>query len=200
MTTDATNAAIDITNMALAEEELPSLTDIAQEPSSGAWPDGWYKATIIEGYSTNRGAQFETSDTLSKAGNSRNLLLCMTVQNGAETRNMFGRLNYKLEDFDPQRLVKVKQLREQAKKEKWGNKWPDELKAFQATNLSMGRLGQIEAAVGFRFKRTQAGFINVKPLVGQQVDVHLRLNQETSFSEITEYAKLGDRTNKAAKK
>src|ERR1017187_2242652 len=90
----------------MAQEAMPSLAEIAQE-TGGAWPPGWYGAEIIEGY-TAGGYQFTTADTVSKAGDSRNLRVALkltatavrqdaegnSVQPGA-TRNTFSSQNYR---------------------------------------------------------------------------------------------------------
>lgn len=185
----------DINSMEVSELELPSLTDVAQEPSSGAWPEGWYRAKVVEGYATRNGTQFTSGDTVSKNGDSRNLLLCFIAVNAAkEERQIFNRWNYKAGDFDRERILKVLELRKTAVAEKWGNKWPEEVKAFQATSLSLGRLGQIERAVGFKFKLTEAKTIDVRPFIGQEMDLHFRIN-ESGYNEVSEVAKAGERTS-----
>ncbi len=76
-------AGADINNMTVASEEMPSLADYGREPSTGAWPDGWYAATILAGYATNSGHQWVTEDGPSKDGLSRNLRVCFLLKNKA---------------------------------------------------------------------------------------------------------------------
>src|SRR4051812_21561578 len=110
-----------LTDDGLAAEVLPSLTDMAEEVG-GPLPRGWYKAEVIEGYSTRKGTQFITGDAVSKRGDSRNLTICLklTPQKG-EPRNTFTRLNYRPADFTPERIAFIKEMRDEMKgvKGKW---------------------------------------------------------------------------------
>jgi len=187
-------AAPDINNIATAAEEMPSLADMAHEPSSGAWPDGWYAGQILEGYATNSGREFMTEDTLSQKGDSRNLVICLRLANkGKEARNYFYRLNYKPGDLTAETLAKVKKVRELAAREKWRGAWPDQVKPVQASALSLERLACFERALGFRLKRTAAGTIDTRPFVNQQLDVRLKLDEDSGFSEVAEVAKFKER-------
>jgi hypothetical protein len=183
-----------INSMSLAPEEMPSLADFGREPSTGAWPDGWYSATITEGYATNSGHQWITGDTASKAGDSRNMRVCFAVVNKAkESRNYWASFNYRLGDFTPARIQAVVSARQHAKEQQWKGKWPGEMADLQRTSLAIGQLGQFERALGFRLQKTEAGFLDVGPFVGKQIDLRLKLNDETGFSEPVEFAKLAER-------
>lgn len=185
-------ASPDINNMTVQNEQLPSLADYAREPSQGAWPAGWYTAQVIEGYATGSGYQWETHDSASKDGTSRNMQICFVVTNSAgETRNIWTSFNYRLDDFTPQKLSAIAQLRKQyaGKKGAWAEK------DLQRSSLAVASLGQFERALGFRLQRTEAGFLKTSIFVGQKLDVRLSINEE-EYNDVSEFAKLGERSNK----
>lgn len=188
-------AEADINNMTVQSEEMPSLADYGNEPSTGAWPDGWYASTILPGYSTNSGFQWETADSQSKDGNSRNLRVCFKMVNKAkEERNIWASFNYRLADFNADRLKAIMNVRERAKKEGWKpGEWPGELKDLQRSNLAVGQLGQFERALGFRLKMIPGTGLNASIFAGHQMDIRTTVNKETNFSEVREYAKLAER-------
>ena len=188
----------------LAPEDAPSLGDLATpEEGSGAWPKGWYRATIIDGYTTGKGKIFETKDALANDPASRNLFVCvkfdgaayvpvshdpgarvMTKGPGGE-RNIRGTLNYRPSDFG--RIAEIKAAREQYKYT--SGAWPD--KSIQAASLSLGRLGQLEKALGFKLPRIGDRF-DVSRFVGQRLDVRLNID-EKGFNEVAAFAAFGSK-------
>lgn len=221
--------APDISNMSVESEDLPSLADFAQEPSQGAWPVGWYKATVIEGYAAKSGFQFATEDKASSKGDSRNLTVCFQVKNEAgEERNMFTSFNYRIDDFTETKRGAVKELRAHyAGKKGWAEK------DLERTSLALAKLGQFgrafsslsDPAKGYAkenlvvkapIKRTTQGNISPLNLIGHEIDIHLTMGTkkdesgalndkgkplyvETGFNEINEFAILGEKTDKKVK-
>lgn len=180
--------AVNLTD-SLAAEAMPSLADFAEEPG-GALTAGWYKAEIIEGYASRKGTQFETKDEVSQKGDSRNLTLCLKVSpKNADPRNMFERLNYRPTDFTPERIAYIKEARAEFKGVK--GKWSDS--DVQRSSLALAALGQIEKAVGLPFKRNTAGELVPTVLVGQLVDVRLRVD-DNGYNEVTAHAPAGQFT------
>lgn len=193
----------------------------AEEPTvaRGPWPRGWYTATIVEGYATPNGTQWRSEDQPSKDGTSRNLRVCFHLKNVAqrkeevvtvkrkgknfgpftcpalaagEERFTWNAYNYRLFDLTKERIEAVENIRKVAAEEKWqGGRWPDRYSDLQRSSLAQGQLFQLYKAVGFAPKKVDAGFVDVQPLIGQQVDVHLGINED-SYNEITEIAKLGE--------
>lgn len=173
-------------------EELPSLADFAQEPG-GAWPKGWYAATILEGYATPKGTVFQTLDNPSKAGDSRNLMICVSMDGGKlGTRNTFTQLNYRAGDFTADRMAAIKEAREQFKGARGA--WTGQTD-LQRSSLALAQLGQLEAALGFRLPLHPAGHILAAKLVGQKMDVRLG-EDEKGYNEINAFAKAGTRAKK----
>lgn len=175
----------------LISEELPSLSEFAEE-AGGAWPVGWYKAMVIDGYATRKGTVFTTEDTPSRDGQSRNMRLCLNVTGAAGTRNTFDTFNYRISDFTPARLEQIKELRQQFKGTRGA--WPGQADA-QRTSLAIANLGQLEKALGFRFKRHPEGYLVPGTFVGQKLDIRLGVDDK-GYNEVTAYAAAGSRTGK----
>lgn len=197
---DASNvggvATPDINSMALADNEMPSLADLAHEPTSGAWPDGWYAATIIEGYQTaGSGFEWFTEDTPSKDNTSRNMRVCLAMKNKAgEARNYFYSANYRVGDLTSQTMAAIKKALQTAKEQKWANKdWPKEWKDIHRSVIAIQGLAQLERALKFKLSKTGEGYINVVPFVGKQVDARIKLNDETGYSDVMELAIFEER-------
>ena len=173
-------------------EELPSLTDFAQEPG-GAWPKGWYGATILEAYATPKGTIFTTEDKPSKAGDSRNFMICVSMDGGKlGTRNTFTQLNYRPDDFTPARMAAIREAREQFKGSRGA--WTGQTD-LQRSSLALAQLGQLESALGFRLPLHPHGHILATKLIGQKMDVRLG-EDEKGYNEINAFAKAGTRAKK----
>jgi hypothetical protein len=176
----------------MAPEELPSLSDFATEPG-GAWPKGWYGAEVVEAYATGKGTIFTTEDKPSKAGDSRNLVLCFSMDGSKlGTRNTFVQVNYRETDFTADRMAAVKEAREQFKGMRGA--WTGNTD-LQRSSLALAQLGQIENALGFRIKLHPSGHILAASLVGQKMDVRLG-EDEKGYNEINAFAKAGTRAKK----
>lgn len=174
----------DVTDGLVTEEV--DLSGMAEEPG-GAWKKGWYKAEIIEGYATRKGTQFETADAPSKDGASRNLRLCFKVYKGEDERTIQTQLNYRSSDFNPDRIAHIKQLRTEFA---GSTNWPD--KDGHRSSLAMAKLGQLQAAVGFKLK-TVMGAVDPTPFIGQKLDVYLNVD-DNGYNDVKQFAKSGDKT------
>ncbi len=182
-------------------ESLPDITDLADEPSSGAWANGWYRAQVVEGYATRKGTTFETGSVTSKDGNSQNLRICFVVTNPkGETRNIQTSLNYRVTDFTPERIEAVKEARAEFKGSNgaWGPKGST-VADLQRSSLAVAKLGQFFKAVGTTPKRREDGVLISTPFVGASVDVKL-VTTDKGFNDINEFAKSGERVGKAKAK
>jgi hypothetical protein len=168
----------------LTSEEVPDLSSYAEEPTGSALKAGWYDADVIEGYATRKGHQFATEDTVSQKGDSRNLRLCFKIGE----RNLQESFNYRPTDFTPERLAHIKELREEFKGVK--GKWADA--DGQRSSLAIAKLGQIQKAFGFPFKRTPSGQIVAASFVGQKVQVRVIVNDE-GYNEVKEFAPAGSK-------
>src|SRR5262249_29637633 len=130
-------------------EEMPDLDELAQEPSVGAWPAGWYAAEVLEGYQTRGGKQVTTSDTSSKDGSSRNIAFALKVTNAnGDERTYRAGLNYRTDDFSPEILSAIKDARVEFAGQR---EWPGEAKDLQRSSLAVGKIGQVQKAFGFKF-------------------------------------------------
>lgn len=168
----------------LNTEEVPSLADFADE-IGGPWPNGWYKAEIMEGYTTRKGKLIETSDSLSGKGDSRNLKLAFRVVDAKGTeRFIMENVNYRTSDFTPARIAYIKELREEYKGVK--GRWADG--DAQRTSLALARLGALEKVSG-AIKRSAQGIVPFQ-FVGKKLDVRLSTD-ENGYNVITAFAPSG---------
>lgn len=185
MADEATKMGLD----GLASEGMPSLAEFADEPG-GAWPVGWYKAKVLEGFSTNSGKQFRTEEVSSNDGMSRNLWLAVEVTGQGGTRKMRTNFNYRPEDFHPDRLERIKEARTTNKGVKGA--WQGQ-KDLQRSSISIGQLGMLEKAFGFGLQR-HPETKNLLPsvFIGKAVDVRLGVDDK-GYNEITQFAAAGSK-------
>lgn len=168
----------------LAVEALPDLSDVADEPSIPF--KGWARAKTLEGYSTRAGKQRNTEDVPSQDGASRNLRVCFAVSTGRgnEVINLQAQFNYRANDFSPERVAFIKEVR----KDMAGvEHWPD--KDAQRTSLSLAKIGQFQAAGASLNLVKGAGFA-VAGLFDQEFDVYVGTDKN-GYSTINQYAKAG---------
>lgn len=173
-------------------EEVPSLTDFADEPG-GAWANGWYPARVVEGYTTQKGKVVHTTDDVSQKGDSRNLVLALVItRRDKQTRNIRYSNNYRTTDFSAERLATVKRFRDLDKAgdlPKSGNTWTGN-EDVQRSSLAIGKFGQIEKAFGHALRRSQTGNLIAGQFVGADFDVRLSTDDQ-GYNEITAFAKSG---------
>lgn len=173
-------------------------SSFADEPSQGAWPNGWYKATIIDGYATRRGHQFQSEDVVSKAGDSRNLRFCFAVTRGAgvedaDKRNLQEQFNYRPEILlTADGLAHLKEARAEFKNAK---SWPGAAKVLQSSSITLGRLGQLQKAIGLKLQSSTGKSFNPSVFFGQALDVRVGVD-EAGFNTVNEFAKAGEKAKK----
>jgi hypothetical protein len=174
----------------LAPETLPNLEDLADEPT-GPFSVGWYKADVIEGYSTRSGKQFVTEDVVSQKGDSRNLRVCVKVTPASgDSRNFQFQFNYRASDWTPERIEFIKEMR----KDMAGVKnWPD--RDAQRTSLALAKIGQFQKAIGFQLPILN-GALLAGPLVDKKLDVRLVINPD-GYNDVQSFATPGKFTPKA---
>lgn len=173
----------------LVAEEIGGLEDFAEEPQ-GAWKNGWYKATILEGFQTKKGKTVMTSDAISQKGDSRNLKLCIKVVNGNDERTLITSFNYRTSDFTPERLAFIKEARAENRGVK--GKWSDS--DAQRSSLALASIGGLTKAVGFSPKVAPQGGLVAGLYIGQAVDVYLGTDDK-GYNEVRNFAKAGSKTN-----
>lgn len=160
--------------------EVTDVSDLAEE-TGGAWPKGWYKADVVEGYATKKGTQFTTEDVASKDGSSRNLRVCFKVRNGSEERFLHTSLNYRVEDFTTGRIAEIKTGRERFANQQ---EWPD--KDLQRSSLAIAKIGGLQKATKAKDKQP-ASFI------GKALDVHLGIDKK-GYNEPNGFAEPNSKT------
>lgn len=165
----------------------------ADEPTQGAWPDGWYAATISEGYATKRGFEKHTEDVVSQQGTSRNLRICFRISNAkGEVRNLQEQFNYVPELLlTKDGITALQHARDAFKNEK---SWPGDAKAMQSSSITMGRLGQLQKATERRLVAASLTF-GYGPLVGASLDVRLSTDK-SGYNVVKEFAQAGAKVAK----
>lgn len=180
--TDPSNISLDL-GEGLEAEEITGLEELAED-APGAWPKGWYKFDVIEGFQTRKGKTVQTGDTVSSKGDSRNLKLCIKVYNGVEERNMIASFNYRATDFTPDRIAFVKEMR---KENKGVSRWSDT--DAQRSSLALASIGGLTKALGFAPKIANGGLI-AGIYVGQSGDVYLGIDDK-GFNDPRNFAPRG---------
>ena len=168
--------------------EIPSLADMDAGGRGGAWPNGWYRGTILPSYTGQSGRTFETDDTESQKGDSRNLRVIVAVANTeGEIRTIFHRVNYRDNDLTAERIAAIRTARQTYAKEYANKRWPDT--DAQRTSLALASLGQLEKVMGRTFTRNGNG-LDTTPLHNQTADVYLGTD-EKGFNEVRQVAPSG---------
>lgn len=171
----------------LAQERVLDLSDMADEPG-GALAPGWYSFDIIEGYSTRKGTQFVTEDTISKDGASHNSRICLSIKPiKGDPRNLQTSFNYRTSDFSPERIQHIKEMRAELKQVK---QWPD--RDAQRTSLALARLGQLGKATKVGVPLTSDNTLIPAKFIGSGGDVRVIIDSN-GYNEAVEYAEAGTR-------
>lgn len=171
------------------------LTEFAQK-ASGAWPHGWYSATVIDGF-VKGGHEFLSGNTAAKqkrlpsgemSDPSVNLMVCFTLNNAEtkEARNDFAQFNYRTSDFDPETLEVVRNLRAEMKgvRGRWEG-FEDE----QRSSIAVAKLGQLFEAIGTDVPLSDDGEVIMAGLAGSSLFVRLGVDEETGYNTITGFSK-----------
>lgn len=182
--TDPKEVSLDL-GEGLEAEAIDGLEELAEEPQ-GAWPKGWYRAEVIEGFQTKKGKTVQTTDSVSSKGDSRNLKLCVRVYNGVEERNMIASFNYRLSDFSPERIAFIKEMRQEHKGVRGA--WSD--RDAQRSSLALASIGGLTKAVGFSPKVANGGLV-AGLYIGQKFDVYLG-QDDKGYNEVRNFAKPGE--------
>src|SRR5216684_865203 len=153
--------------------EAVDLRSMAEEPG-GAWTPGWYKAEVVEGFSTAKsGKVYTTEDAVSSKGDSRNLRICVRVARpDGQERTMQETFNYRPSDFTSERITFVKEARVEFKDIR---SWPD--KDAQRSSLAIAKIGQFQKAI-------DVGSLKPFEFVGKRLDVRLSTD-DNGFNILT---------------
>lgn len=172
----------------LEAEAINGLEEMAEE-HQGAWPKGWYRAEVIEGFQTRKGKTVQTGDAVSSKGDSRNLKLCLRSTNGVEERNIIASFNYRVSDFTPERIAFIKEARLENRGVR--GRWSDT--DAQRSSLALAMIGGLTKAVGFSPKVANGGLVS-GIYVGSKLDIYLRIDDK-GFNETADFAAAGTKTS-----
>lgn len=150
----------------LSLSDVPDFSGL-DEAGAGFTPfeDGWYGGTILgtRTFQDKNGNErtFESSDTVSKKGDSRNirLQLLLTRKSDGRTHHTSTLVNYRPEDLTQEAVQAVKARMEAAKTS--GEKFQGD-----RTSMTLTRLGQLQKIAGVRqFQRnSETGGLDITPI------------------------------------
>lgn len=151
--------------------DIPDLSGV-EEQESTPFTDGWYAATIIEKRQfTDRNGNdrvFESSDTVSNAGDSRNIRLQLQIKRQSDGRelNTSHLVNYKPEHLTQETVQAVLAKKETAKDEGWGELF--------GPFMTLQRLAKLQKVAGVRqFAKNGNGGLDLHSLYGKPAYVRL---------------------------
>ena len=147
--------------------DIPDLSGV-EEVAAAAWETGWYEGTILEQHSfTDRNGNdrvFESGDTPSANGNSRNIRLQVGIkrQLDGRTMNVSTLINYQPEDLTQATVAAVTAHRDRVKE---GDQWGSLFRPF----MTLSRLGKLQKIADVRqLQRNGDGGLQLKPLYGRK--------------------------------
>ena len=149
--------------------DIPDLSGIAaQDATSEPWADGWYEGTIMEErrFTDSNGSErvFESGDTPSQAGDSRNIKLQVIVKRQLDGRalNTSAQVNYRPEDLTQETIQAVVKRQEEAGP---GEQLGDLFRPF----MTLTRLARLQKIAGVRqFQRNGNGGLDLAALYGKK--------------------------------
>lgn len=166
-----------MTDTVLSLGDIPDLSGISDGGAdSTPFSDGWYEGVILAKREfTDRNGNdrlFESGDTPSKNGDSRNAVLQVEVTRASDKRKMNTKIgiNYREVDFAPETLQAIVAAKEAAKASGERPQWGSLFRSFMA----LKQLGQLQGVAGVKtFARNDTGGLNLAPAYGKPVFVRL---------------------------
>lgn len=165
--------------------DIPDLSGI-DDGQSTAWENGWYEGVIIgrREFTDKNGNDrvFESSDTLSKNGNGRNIRLQVQLkrQDGREM-NLSDTIYYTPDDLTQETIQKVMAQKEKIKN---GEQWGSLFRPY----MTLNRLGTLQKIAGVRqLQRDTDGSLNLTPLFGKTAYFKLKDDENGKYKEIDRF-------------
>ena len=156
--------------------DIPDLSGIGDGGDSTPFADGWYEGRILEKREfTDRNGNdriFESADTPSARGDSRNAVLQVEVTRAADQRKLNTKIqvNYRPEDFTAETLQAITDAKAAAKGTGERPQWGPLFRSFMALN----QLGKIQTVAGVKtLSRNGNGGLDLTPAFGKVVYVKL---------------------------
>lgn len=168
------------------DTETETQTNLPDVPSFGAsvakrkevepWVDGWYEGQFLASRTVekNDGSEitFQSEDTVSQKGDSRNIAIQTTLTRKSDGREFTGstRINYRpAVDFTPERLAAISAANEAGERLKGD---------MVRSQIAINQLQELEQVAGGPFSRTESGGLNITPVFTKRA--YFRLADETN--------------------
>ena len=168
--------------------DIPDLSGLTSESSTDAgFSDGWYAATILERreFTDKNGNDrvFETADTPSAAGDSRNITLQMSLKRQSDGReiNLRTIVNYRPEYLSQESIQAV--IADQAKT-------PEERdSSLLRASLTLQKLAKLQQIAGVRqFARNGNGGLDLHSTFGKSCYARIRPDSRNpQFKEVADF-------------
>ena len=158
---------------------IPDLSGVIDDTKAPSLEDGWYAGTILEkrAFTDSNGNDrvFESGDTTSANGESRNIKLQveLTRQSDQRTVNMNALINYRGEDLTQETVQAVLAQQERVKSKDEKN-----MGAYFRPFMTLQRLGTLQRIAGVRqLQRNGNGGLDLTPLFGKKA--YFRIGPDT---------------------
>jgi hypothetical protein len=149
--------------------DIPDLSGVGDEQSSGAFVDGWYEGRIQakREFTDKNGNDrlFESGDTPSANGESRNIRLQVELTRASDGRtlNTSTLINYQPTDLTAETVAAIAAQKEK-NKESGERQWGPLFRSF----MSLTRLGKLQKIAGVRqLQRNGDGGLDLTPVYGK---------------------------------
>lgn len=166
--------------------DLSGIGDVQQEPLA----DGWYAGTILEKReftdSNGNDRVFESSDSVSQKGDSRNLRLQVELKRRSDGRviPVSTLINYKPEDLTAETVAAIAAQKELNQKDP-ASGWGDLFRPF----MTLTRLSKLQTIGGVRqLQRNGNGGLDLTPLYGKSAFFKLRPDSRNpQYKEVADF-------------
>ena len=182
--------------------EIPDLSGMLDEKPE-PWDNGWYgTATFVPSHQFTKDGvvtTFESTDTPSQAGDSRNISARLTIKRKSDGRamNTVFRVNYRTIDFTAESIAAVLAHKEAQKAAKAAGTDAPEWGSLFRTFSALTQIGTLQRIAGVRqFQRTSSGGLDITPLFGKSAFV--RLTDDDRKPQYKKVAEVSDAAPKRA--
>lgn len=170
--------------------DIPDLSALSVPTEAEPFSDGWYQAQILERRSftdpNGNDKVFESSDSPSANGDSRNIRLQLQVKRQSDNRtlNTNIQVNYRPEDLTQETVQAVAKRQEESREN--NTNMGDLFRPF----MTLTRLGRLQKIAGVRqLQRNGNGGLELTPLFGKTLYVRLGDDPRTNgkFKEVKDF-------------
>lgn len=169
--------------------DIPDLSGIDDRAEFQPFENGWYAGTILSKreFTDKNGNDrvFESTDTVSQKGDSRNIRLQLELKRQSDGRvlNVSTLINYSPEDLSQETVQKVAEHKEKVNSS--GEEWGPLFRSF----MTLTRLGKLQKIAGVRqLQRNGDGGLDLKPLYGKSAYFRIKDDSRNpQYKEVVDF-------------